>query len=61
MWSKGNTPFSGGTGLNPLFPPNEPPANNFYLCKNTARVHEIQQVNCERGLIFHSSLDVPKF
>ena len=26
MWSKGKTPFSGGTGLSPLFPPNAPPA-----------------------------------
>lgn len=26
MWSKGKTPFSGGTGLTPLFPPNAPPA-----------------------------------
>jgi hypothetical protein len=25
-WSRGNTPFSGGTGLAPLFPPNAPPA-----------------------------------
>lgn len=25
-WSKGKMPFSGGTGLSPLFPPNAPPA-----------------------------------
>lgn len=25
IWSKGNIPFSGGTGLAPLFPPNAPP------------------------------------
>jgi len=24
-WSKGKMPFSGGIGLNPLFPPNAPP------------------------------------
>lgn len=27
-WSKGNTPFSGGTGLAPLFPPNAPPTKS---------------------------------
>ena len=25
MWSNGNIPFSGGTGLSPLLPPNAPP------------------------------------
>lgn len=27
IWSSGKTPFSGGTGLSPLFPPNAPPSN----------------------------------
>lgn len=29
MWSNGNTPFSGGTGRDPLFPPNAPPKTNW--------------------------------
>jgi hypothetical protein len=29
-WSSGNTPFSGGTGLAPLFPPNAPPVSESH-------------------------------